>query len=316
MKLRAFWAAASSWARYDIWNVAVATLERPIQTIDDLRRLSNIRWMPPQPPLYFLADPFPYRHDGRDWLLVERGSHHARVHACICRVDPTPVASGFSRTSAPVNAAAPEPVIDRGRHMSYPFTFTDRDVVYCAPEIGQEEGCVIYRLGVDGVWTPWHHILRGQRIVDPTFFQHGGRWWLFYTEPPPAHVHVLNACFADTLAGPWTPHPLNPLKLDATSARPAGPLLTIGGRVYRPAQDCSRTYGGAVNIMEITELTPAAFRETHALRLEPDASWPYPDGLHHLVVDGTRVYFDAKKTRYDVLLWLKTRRALTPRVQR
>jgi hypothetical protein len=60
--------------------------------------------------------------------------------------------------------------------------------------------------------------------------------------------------------------------------------------------------------MEILTLTRADFRETVALRLEPDPAWPYPDGLHHLVVDGTRVYFDAKRQHADFLLWLKTRR--------
>jgi hypothetical protein len=58
--------------------------------------------------------------------------------------------------------------------------------------------------------------------------------------------------------------------------------------------------------MEILALTPTEFRESIALRLEPDPSWPYPDGLHHLVVDGARVYFDAKRSHVDWLLWLRT----------
>jgi len=58
--------------------------------------------------------------------------------------------------------------------------------------------------------------------------------------------------------------------------------------------------------MELLVLTPTDFHERVALRLEPRAEWPYPDGLHHLVVDGTRVYFDAKKTYVDWLLWIKT----------
>src|SRR5262249_19611368 len=107
--------------------------------------------------------------------------------------------------------------------------------------------------------------------------------------------------------GPWTPHERNPIKRDAATARPAGRPFTAGGRTYRPAQDCSETYGGAVQLMEIERLTPEDFHETIALRLEADRTWPYPHGLHHLVVDGTRVYFDAKRTTVDWLLWLKVR---------
>jgi hypothetical protein len=101
---------------------------------------------------------------------------------------------------------------------------------------------------------------------------------------------------------------LNPLKRDVASSRPAGRPFAIGDRLYRPAQDCHHTYGGAVQVMEVLTLTPTDFRETVALRLEPDPTWPYPDGLHHLVVDGTRVYFDAKRRRTDFLLPFKTRR--------
>src|SRR5207253_8316044 len=98
----------------------------------------------------------------------------------------------------------------------------------------------------------------------------------------------------------------NPIKRDAASARPGGRPFAIRDRFYRPAQDCSATYGGALHVMELLALTPTEFHERVALRLEPQRDWPYPDGLHHLVVDGTRVYFDAKRTHVDWLLWMKT----------
>jgi hypothetical protein len=275
-----------------VWNVGVATLDRPLQTIGDLRPLRNIRWLPPQPPLSLLADPFPYHQNGRDWLLAERYSHRKRVRGRIARLDPD-------------RPSAMEIAIERDRHVSYPFTFTDGADVFCAPEMSQEDGCVIYRLASDGRWTANHHVMRGRRLVDPTLFRLDDRWWLFATEAPPSHNDALHAYYADALEGPWTPHARNPLKRDLSSARPAGRPFTIGRRLYRPAQDCSVTYGGAVHVMEIDTLTPTDFRESIALRLEPDPGWPYPDGLHHLVVDGTRVYFDAKRSRVDWLLWLK-----------
>jgi hypothetical protein len=164
---------------------------------------------------------------------------------------------------------------------------------------------VIYALGPDGVWSARHHVLRGAKLVDPTLFRADNRWWLFASGPPPEHTTVLRAFYADTLAGPWTPHARNPVKRDPATARPAGRPFSIGDRLFRPAQDCRGTYGAAVHVMEIVVLTPSIFEETLALRLEADPHWPYPDGLHHLVVDGARVYFDAKRTTIDWLLWLK-----------
>jgi hypothetical protein len=61
-------------------------------------------------------------------------------------------------------------------------------------------------------------------------------------------------------------------------------------------------------VMKVETLSPTAFRETPALRLDPDPRSPYPDGRHHLVVDGTRVYLDGKKQRFEYLLWWKARR--------
>jgi len=287
-----------SWASYDTWNVGIAALEHPLDNIRELQPLKAIRWLPSRPPLYLLADPFPYRHDGRDWLLVEEYGHPRDVRGRIARID----------LDDPTSVASPEPVIVRERHVSYPYTFTDGADVYCAPEMSQEDGCVLYHLADDNRWVARHHVLRGKHVVDPTIFQFGGRWWLFFAEPPPLHTRTLHAYFADAIEGPWTPHPRNPLKRDVASSRPAGRPFTIGDRLYRPAQDCHETYGGAVHVMEVLTLTPEDFRETVALRLEPDPAWPYPDGLHHLVVDGTRVFFDAKRQHTDFLLGLKTRR--------
>jgi hypothetical protein len=284
-------------ARYDTWNISIGELAAPLTDVRHLAALGrDVRWLPPRLPLYYLADPFPYTHKGRDFLLVEEYGQPKRVRGRISRVDPL---SGGSDVT---------PVIVRDSHMSYPSTFREGDDTLCSPEIHQEDGCVIYRLTHDGSWELLHHILRGHQIVDPTFFHHDGRWWLFCTEYRGRSGNLtLHAYHGTALGGPWTTHALDPLKSDLASARPGGRPFTIGGRLYRPAQDCSRTYGGAVNIMEVEVLTPAAFRETLALRLEPDPGSPYPDGRHHLVIDGTRVYSDGKRCRYDYLRWWKAR---------
>ena len=296
-KLRRFGAAASSWWReathYDTWNVGVIALDRDLVALEDLGRLPPPRWLPEQPPLYYVADPFPFRDAGRDWLLVEEYGHPKGVRGRIARVDP--------------NAAAPvfEPVIATRTHLSYPFTFSCDGQMYCAPESSAANGCTIYCLDESGRWRPMHHILTDRRLVDPTVFAHSGRWWLFANDTSGGGSLTLHAFSAPAIAGPWSPHPRNPLKVDRRSARPAGRPFVIGDQLYRPAQDCSRTYGGAVNVMAVDELTPDAFREHVALRLEPDPAWPYPDGLHTLVVAGRRIYIDAKRTRRDRVWWVK-----------
>jgi hypothetical protein len=282
-------------ARYDTWNVGIATLDGPLTDLRQLETLGAVRWLAPRPSLHYLADPFPYHDDGRDWLLVEEYGHPKGVRGRISRV------AAFDESSPAI-----VPAITRDSHLSYPYTFQDGPHVLCAPEIHQEDGCIIYRLEDDGAWRPVHHVLRGRQVVDPTFFQHDGRWWLLCSDYRDKTGNLtLHGYHADTIAGPWTAHALNPLKSDLASARPAGRPFMLGGCLYRPAQDCSQTYGGAVTVMKVEALSPTAFRETPALRLDPDPRDPYPDGRHHLVVDGTRVYLDGKKQRFDYLLWWK-----------
>jgi hypothetical protein len=71
------------------------------------------------------------------------------------------------------------------------------------------------------------------------------------------------------------------------------------GVLYRPAQDCSRTYGGALVLNRVTRLTETAFAEEVAVRVEPDRTGPYPDGLHHFVPFGDVTIIDGKRERFD-----------------
>src|SRR5207302_269972 len=83
--------------------------------------------------------------------------------------------------------------------------------------------------------------------------------------------------------------------------RMAGPIIEAGGRVLRPGQDCTATYGGAVVVHEILELTPEAYRERAIARLAPDPAGPYPDGLHTLSAAGGWTLVDGK--RHKLSLW-------------
>lgn len=95
----------------------------------------------------------------------------------------------------------------------------------------------------------------------------------------------------------WTAHPLNPIQLDVRCARPAGSLFTEQGRLFRPAQDCSASYGWAISIQEVQCMTTEDYKETAVGRISPD--WAIGARATHTVnhASGVTVYDCEAKCR-------------------
>ena len=136
--------------------------------------------------------------------------------------------------------------------------------------------------------------------VDATLFWHDGVWWLFCGRAGDLSDSELFIWHAASPRGPWRPHRQNPVKIDARSSRPAGPPIVVDGVLYRPAQDCSCTYGGALIINRVLVLDRERFAEEIAARLEPDPAGPYPDGLHTLCGHGNVTLVDGKRTCFHI----------------
>ena len=102
------------------------------------------------------------------------------------------------------------------------------------------------------------------RAWDPTLLRHDGRYWLFVTMAAPGVRPSDELCLysADSLTGPWRPHPRNPIVSDARRARPAGRILADQGHLVRPSQDGSGAYGRRIVLNRIDVLTPDDYEET------------------------------------------------------
>ena len=186
-------------------------------------------------------------------------------------------------------------------HLSYPFVVRDGQHVYCVPECA-ETGRVI-RFALDepsGTWRPTDPCVTAFTVVDPTLIKHHSVWWLFGGQVGRAD-YELCIWYADKLTGPWTPHPLNPVKTDFCSARPAGPLFTSRGELYRPAQDSSQGYGSAVAIQRVVELDQQRYTEEHVMRMEQLIDSPYRHGTHTLSIFSGGFIVDGKSSRFSLL---------------
>jgi len=197
------------------------------------------------------------------------------------------------------------PRADRGIeepfHLSYPAIVDMGDCKVCIPESCEAGVAYAYPLSADGeIEVKSRKVFLGFEIADPTFVLHNGYWYLFGAAAKESQ-YTLRIWFAETLEGPWTAHPANPVKCDVQTARPAGPVIRSNGRLYRPSQDSSKSYGSSANIMEIVELSPKAFMEVCSRKIEPDARWPYSEGIHTLTLTRDGILIDAKRVRISPL---------------
>jgi hypothetical protein len=279
-------AAYDRFFRHPQWNIGI--VDSPIHAFLDRESDLPIRWYPLSGRSAFLADPFGVRRESDGTVLCEHFAYR-RGRGTIRAIEVT--GGEF--------APGQREVLRLPSHLSYPCTVEHAGKLLCIPEALQTNEIALFELdGAGGTLTRVASIVTDVAAMDPTLFQHAGRWWLFYVDGArgtEADLHVWHAPAPD---GPWHPHRSNPVKTDVTSARPAGLPFVHEGALYRPAQDCSQRYGARVVLNRVTTLSAEKFREEPVSWVAPRAGEPYPAGRHtltsfgeHTLIDGHRFVF-------------------------
>ncbi|HEY4442049.1 MAG TPA: hypothetical protein VGN14_16445, partial [Candidatus Elarobacter sp.] len=254
-----------------------------------------IRWLPRPAPLTFIADPFLVEREGKRVLFVEEFDY-TRDRGVIDALVLDEGGGVIERHRA----------IDVPTHLSYPHPVDVDGELYLVPENCAANEAALYRCTrFPDRWERSRALLPATDAVDTTLFAHEGRWWALCTRWKQGSNQALYAYFANSLDGPWQEHPQNPVVVDVTSARPAGRPFSVDGVLYRPAQDCSLSYGCGLAIARIDELTPATYRETVVKRHAAPSLGRWRDGIHTLNFSGSLGVVDGKAVRYDArkLAW-------------
>jgi hypothetical protein len=291
--------------RHEQWTIGIAAA--PISAFLREGTLPSIRWLPPRSGREYVADPFGISLPAGFLVYAERFDYLRGKGAIVTLRFSTP-------DSQPVECRS----LELRSHLSYPFLLRDGGRLLGIPENFQSNSISMYDLDQDdpSAWRNCRVLVERFAGVDATVFQWDLRWWLFATDHdsgPDSHLHIWHA---DTPDGPWIPHLYNPVKIDARSARPGGTPFVADGRLFRPAQDCSRTYGGRVVINEIITLGPDSFEENVVAFVEPEEGSAWPDGLHTLSACGENItLLDAKRVVFSpAAAWGVARNVLRKRM--
>jgi hypothetical protein len=191
-----------------------------------------------------------------------------------------------------------------GVHLSYPTITKINNQYYIIPESGENGNIELFEaVDFPRKWKRAAILMEGAHYVDPTLLQRDGKFWLFYTKhgndfDADLHLHIA---YADRLEGPYTEHIGNPVKISARSARPAGNFFfNENGKLIRPAQNFSRTYGGSIVLNEVKVLTEDKYEEVEIKEItSPDPI--YKDGMHNIsVLSNDAILIDVKRHRFKL----------------
>jgi hypothetical protein len=208
------------------------------------------------------ADPFPIRREGRHYVYIEEMLYESkRGHISVFTIDENGTASETA------------PVLMEPHHLSYPFLLERGNDLFMIPESSEAGLSLVYRATrFPDQWQLEQEFFPGMSLVDATLAEIDGRWWLFtgILDDRMEAWGELYLFHSASPFGPWKAHRRNPVVSDVRHARPAGRLYESGGRWFRPAQDCSKSYGYALSIQEIVKLSESEYEEREVARRLPD----------------------------------------------
>lgn len=278
------------------WNCGV--IEAPIHVVAGLEgmekqaaALGRVHWMRECPGNFF-ADPFGYEID-RDRIRVLFELYEWRRGLGLI------ASTEFDGTTF----GGIEVVLEAPTHLSYPFIVNDGDEIYFVPEHSAARNVSAFLLSAAGLPHQKKTMFGRIELIDPTILKCGDKYWLFALDESRSENSDLHLFFSESLQGDWRAHPLNPVKTDVRSARPAGTPFVHEGRLFRPAQDCSTHYGRATVVNQVTVLTETEYEENPVSEVRPSSGTKYDYGLHTVAAVGNRTLIDGarKELRFPAM---------------
>ncbi len=248
----------------------------------------EIIWAPAQSHKRFKADSFAYTFEHKIMILFECFDYKTRTGTI--REIIYNEKDGFSGERT---------VLEKPYHLSYPYIFSCNDEWYCIPESFGNRQVDIYKIDKTSGGLNFHKtILENTDNVDSSVYKYNDKWWLFCTKNSEDSNSKLFLYYSDNFDGPYQPHQANPVKTDIRSARPAGNLFIKDKILYRPAQDCSKTYGGKIALNKIKKLNTLEFEEETEGYISQLKNCKFNIGIHTICEAGNYTIFDAKRHKF------------------
>ena len=195
-------------------------------------------------------------------------------------------------------------ILETSSHLSYPAVIKKDGHIYVYPENALGGPLKMYEYDKVKHQLINPKVILNERVADSTILEYDGRYYLIAVKYPEslekAYLYV-----SDKIDGPYEQVGEKPVQLSRSCSRPGGNWFCVGNKLYRPAQDCSVNYGGALKVMSVDSIIP--FQEKELLTIQP-LNFKYNLGIHTInfldglaVIDGYGYYFSILGRLYFLL---------------
>lgn len=188
-------------------------------------------------------------------------------------------------------------LLDLETHLSFPFIFRTEQRIYVIPENSASGSLHAYRYKEEDESLHYEGVIAKQPIVDPVIIQQNDFYILFGSLPGKNENKDLFMWKSDGLLKEYTlVNNIPVISNRASCARRGGNFFFIKEELFSAVQSCVNSYGEALNLCKVRNISDSTLEEEIVSTLYPDNK--YSEGLHTFnqykgicVVDGLTYLF-------------------------
>ena len=285
----------------DIWAIGITRASINDFITSPSKR--QVKWIYPLKKFSLVADPFGVWHKKKLYIFFEALNYRSKIGKIDCIV--------LNSNLVQVDAFT---LIEKKHHHSYPFILKDKNDFYMVPETSSINLTSLYLFKkFPKEIVEIKNVFPKIGLIDPSFIKYKNKWWCFYALKGKKNedIECLHVMHSKSIRGPWLPHENNPVRIDLSSSRPGGLPFLSDGKIILPVQDCSKTYGGEIRMLEINEISNNKFNAEIINSVSPSQlNEIYSDGIHTISRAGPFILFDVKKilrSNYRLLINIENR---------
>lgn len=212
------------------WNIGFT--ETPIEDILEGKSI-QYRWMRHNYENRWFADPFLLDVTETDYIVLAEDFEDSRGYAVISKLV-------VDRGSLELKEV--KQLLNRGTHLSFPVIKKKGNEIFVYPESGKSGDLILYRYDKDAERLVEMEKMMLAPLADAVILEYQGESWLFATSLPNPNGNKLEVYIKHN--GAYELY--DTIMLQGRTARMGGDFFWVDGELYRPAQDNTKCYGGAL----------------------------------------------------------------------